>query len=93
VLGPKPAFLSYHMMRMYNARFKAIAEARRAAGTAGARNNGHRIKAYFNLGLGPLQMVLRGLRIWMRAEAEVARLRFRRTKRRSAATAPLTPPA
>ncbi|MDQ3281166.1 MAG: NAD(P)/FAD-dependent oxidoreductase [Acidobacteriota bacterium] len=93
VLGPKPAFISYHFMRMYNARFKAIAEKRRAAGVAGVRNNGRRIKAYFNLGLGPLRMVLRGIRIWMRAEAEVARLRFRRSKRSEAATAPLTPPA
>ena len=44
VLGPKPAFFSYHLIKIYNRRFKAIALARRAAGEAGARNNGRRIK-------------------------------------------------
>src|SRR4029078_4354903 len=32
VLGPKPAFISYHLMQLYNKRFKAIALARRAMG-------------------------------------------------------------
>jgi flavin-dependent dehydrogenase len=74
VLGPKPAFLSYHLMQAYNRRFKAIAESRRAAGRSGMYNDGRRIKAYFNLGLAPLHMVLRGVKLWMRAE--VGALRF-----------------
>lgn len=80
VLGPKPAFISYHMMRIYNRRFKAIAEARRAAGAAGRLNDGRRIKAYFNLGLAPMHMVLRGLKIWAKAEANAVLLRLRRRK-------------
>ncbi|MGZ8789596.1 MAG: NAD(P)/FAD-dependent oxidoreductase [Thermoanaerobaculia bacterium] len=68
VLGPKPAFLSYHMMKTYNRRFKAIAEKRRAAGRAGVYNDRRRIVAYFNLGFAPLRMVLRGVKLWLRAE-------------------------
>lgn len=83
VLGPKPAFISYHLMHTYNRRFKAIAEARRAAGVAGLYNNGRRIKAYFNLGLAPMHMALRGWKLWMRAEAGVATLKLRRKRRPS----------
>jgi flavin-dependent dehydrogenase len=83
VLGPKPAFISYHLMRIYNRRFKAIAEARRAAGIAGLYNDSRRIKAYFNLGYAPLRMVFRGLKFWLRAEVGLLRLRFRRTPRRA----------
>lgn len=68
VLGPKPAFISYRMMLMYNRRFKAIAEKRRAAGRGGLMNDSRRIKAYFNLGLAPLQMAARGVKIWLKAE-------------------------
>jgi flavin-dependent dehydrogenase len=68
VLGPKPALVSYNLMLMYNRRFKAIAEKRRAAGRAGALNDGRRIKAYFNLGLAPLRMAARGVKIWLKAE-------------------------
>lgn len=68
VLGPKPAFLSYHMMQMYNRRFKAIAEKRRAAGRAGLFNDARRITAYFNLGVAPVRMVFRGVKLWLRAE-------------------------
>jgi flavin-dependent dehydrogenase len=68
VLGPKPAFLSYHLMQWYNRRFKAIAEARRAAGVGGMFNDGRRVKAYFNLGLAPMHMALRGVKLWLRAE-------------------------
>ncbi|HEX8252854.1 MAG TPA: NAD(P)/FAD-dependent oxidoreductase [Thermoanaerobaculia bacterium] len=81
VLGPKPAFISYHLMRLYNRRFKAIAEARRAAGVAGLYNDGRRIKAYFNLGVAPMRMVFRGLKFWLRAELGVLRLKMRRTKK------------
>jgi hypothetical protein len=80
VLGPKPAFVSYHLMKFYNARFKAIADARRAAGEAGTRNDGRRIKAYFNLNLAPMHMVLRGLKMWAFAEADAVRLLFKRKK-------------
>jgi flavin-dependent dehydrogenase len=99
VLGPKQAFVSYHMMRIYNRRFKAIAEARRAAGVAGALNDGRRIKAYFNLELAPLRMALRGVKIWVKAELGLLRLRLRRTKRVKespeppASPSPVHPPA
>lgn len=82
VLGPKPAFISYHLMRTYNRRFKAIAEARRAAGVAGMYNDGRRVKAYFNLGLAPLQMAMRGVRLWLRAEAGLAWIQWKRLWRR-----------
>ena len=85
VLGPKPAFFSYHTMRVMNRRFKAIAEARRAAGAAGALNDGRRIKAYFNLSVAPVRMILRGFRIWAQAELGVLRLRLRRTRKNEAA--------
>ncbi|MEO8379241.1 MAG: NAD(P)/FAD-dependent oxidoreductase [Acidobacteriota bacterium] len=68
VLGPKPAFLSYRMMLMYNRRFKAIAEKRRASGHGGDLNDGRRVKAYFNLGLAPLHMAARGVKLWLKAE-------------------------
>jgi flavin-dependent dehydrogenase len=78
VLGPKPAFISYHLMRLYNRRFKAIAEARRAAGVAGMYNDGRRIRAYFNLGLAPMHMALRGVKLWLRAEAGNAWIQWKR---------------
>jgi flavin-dependent dehydrogenase len=93
VLGPKPAFLSYHMMQTYNRRFKAIAIARRAAGCAGYLNDGRRIKAYFNLGLAPLQMAGRGVKLWLRAEVGTAWRRMFGRKQAAAATAPPEQPA
>jgi flavin-dependent dehydrogenase len=81
VLGPKPAFLSYHLMRIYNMRFKAIAQARRAAGVGGLYNDGRRIKAYFNLNLAPMHMALRGLKLWMRAEAGLLWIRCQKLLR------------
>jgi flavin-dependent dehydrogenase len=94
VLGPKPAFLSYHLMQIYNRRFKAIAETRRAAGVAGARNDGRRIKAYFNLGAAPTRMAMRGIRLWMLAEAECALLQVKKVFRRKRVDAsPTTAPA
>jgi flavin-dependent dehydrogenase len=88
VLGPKPAFISYHMMRMYNLRFKAIAEGRRVAGVNGLFNDGRRIKAYFNLGWAPVQMVMRGLKIWLKAEVGLLT-----TRKKRSATAQPAPPA
>jgi len=77
VLGPKPAFISYHLMQFYNRRFKAVAEKRRAAGCPGALNDGRRIKVFFNLGWAPLRMVFRGLKLWMKAELGALWLRRR----------------
>lgn len=70
VLGPKPAFFSYHLMRLYNRRFGAIARLRREAGMEGRFNSNRRINAYFNLELAPFRMVLRGLRLWLLAEID-----------------------
>lgn len=78
VLGPKPAFISYHMMRIYNRRFKKIALARRAAGEDGRRNDGRRVKALFDLQTAPIRMAARGLKIWMLAELDYARLALKR---------------
>jgi hypothetical protein len=82
VLGPKPAFLSYHLMRLYNRRLKTIALARRAAGEAGRRNHGRRVSAYFNLGLWPLRMGARGLKLWLWAELDYLRLAAKLAVRR-----------
>ena len=86
VLGPKPAFFSYHFIKLYHQRFKAIALARRAAGEEGVRNNGRRIRVYFNLNLAPAHMVLRGVKLWAFAEADNVRLQLRRIFGRRAAT-------
>ena len=78
VLGPKPAFFSYHLMRIYNRRFKAIALARRAAGEAGLRNHGRRVKALYDLRLAPFRMVAKGLWLWVLAEGDNVRLTMKR---------------
>jgi flavin-dependent dehydrogenase len=78
VLGPKPAFLSYHMMRIYNRRFKAIALARRAAGEAGRRNDGRRIRVLFDLKTAPFHMAARGVKLWLFAELDNVRLAVKR---------------
>lgn len=83
VLGPKPAFFSYHLMKFYNSRFKSIAMARRAAGRAGLRNDGRHVGARFNLGFAPLRMGLRGVKLWMIAEADCLWLRITRAGRSS----------
>jgi flavin-dependent dehydrogenase len=78
VLGPKPALISFNLMAFYNRRLKIIAGMRRAAGEGGTRNDGRRIKAYYNLNFAPFQMAARGLRLWLVAEADALRLLFRR---------------
>ena len=96
VLGPKPAFISSHMMQTYNRRFKAIAEKRRAAGRAGLYNDARRIVAYFNLGFAPLQMVLRGVKLWLRAEwgsLWMRRARVTAPREPLASPSPAHPPA
>jgi len=88
VLGPKPAFLSYHLMQLYNRRFKAIAENRRVAGEAGKRNDGRRVKAYYNLGFAPMRMALRGVKLWLRAELDNVRLVLLHRRQRRALDLP-----
>jgi flavin-dependent dehydrogenase len=78
VLGPKPAYFSYHLMRLSNRRFKALALARKAAGEAGRRNDGRRVKAFFNLELAPVRMIGRGLKLWALAELDGIRLALKR---------------
>jgi flavin-dependent dehydrogenase len=78
VLGPKPAFVSYHMMRIATRRFKAIALARRAAGEAGRRNDGRRISAFYNLQWAPFHMAARGIKLWLLAELDMVRLSLKR---------------
>lgn len=80
VLGPKPAYFSYHLMRISNRRFQALARARRAAGEDGRRNDGRRIKAFFDLDLAPLRMAARGLKLWALAELDGLRLMFKRRR-------------
>ncbi len=95
VLGPKPAFISYHLMNLYNRRFKSIALARRAVGEAALRNNGRRISAYYNLSLSPFHMAARGLKLWMWAEVDNVRLQIKRVlqQRKSAKSESLLPRA
>jgi flavin-dependent dehydrogenase len=92
VLGPKPAFISYNIMKAYNRRFKTIAEGRRASGEAGKYNDGRRIKAYFNLDFAPMRMVLRGFKLWLRAEVGHL-LRSRKKAATRAAAVQTAPPA
>ncbi|MBK5259508.1 MAG: NAD(P)/FAD-dependent oxidoreductase [Thermoanaerobaculia bacterium] len=85
VLGPKPAFVSYHLMSFYNRRFKEIAINRRAAGESGMRNDARRYKAYFNLNVAPFHMVARGLKLWALAELDNVRLAVKRVFRKKRA--------
>ncbi|MCB9378346.1 MAG: tryptophan 7-halogenase [Holophagales bacterium] len=78
VLGPKPAFFNYHLMRLYNRRLKKLAELRRAVGEVGKRNHGRRIKAYYSLDFAPWRMAFRGLRLWLWAELDGLRLLLKR---------------
>jgi hypothetical protein len=76
VLGPKPAGFNYWLMRFYNRRFKAIAEARRAAGRAGLRNNGRRVRMFFALDYHAFHMALRGAKLWLFAELDLLAIRL-----------------
>jgi hypothetical protein len=78
VLGPKPAFFSYYLMKLSNRRFKAIALARRAAGEGGRRNDGRRITAFYNLKVAPFHMAARGVKLWVLAELDMVRLSFKK---------------
>jgi hypothetical protein len=94
VLGPKPAFFSYHLMRIYNRRFKELALLRRAAGEGGKGNDGRRINVYFDLDLGAFRMGARGFKLWALAELGGLRLAVKRLLRgrREEATAGASPP-
>jgi flavin-dependent dehydrogenase len=93
ILGEKPAGFAYRTMSLYNRRFKKIYLARRDAGEDRTRNNDRRIRAFFNLNLAPVHMLLRGFRIWMAAEVDLVRLRlaspFRPSKRQEEAPMPM----
>jgi flavin-dependent dehydrogenase len=93
VLGPREAFFSYHLMRLYHRRFQKLALARKAAGEAGKRNNGRRIKMLFDLKSAPLHMAGRGFKIWAKAEVDGLRLGVKRLFSRGEVTAaPAMPP-
>jgi len=77
VLGPKPAFFSYHLMSWYNRRFIAIAAARRHAGRPGLKNDSRHVGARYNLGFAPMRMAARGIKMWMIAEVECAWMRVK----------------
>ena len=77
VLGPKQAYPSYALLKFAKRRFNRIADLRRRAGEAGARNDRYRIKAYFDLGLSPFRMFGRGLKLWAKAELDAVRLRLK----------------
>lgn len=97
VLGPKPAGLTYAYMRFYNRRFKQIALARRQFGKEGLRNNGRRIKGFYNFNLAPFHMLMRGTKLWLKAEADLLRMRlfapFRRRARVEVPAAEAAPTA
>jgi flavin-dependent dehydrogenase len=76
VLGPKQALPSYLLLKFAKRRFGVIADLRRRAGKAGSRNDGRRVKAYFDLSLAPFRMFARGVKLWMLAELDAVRLRF-----------------
>jgi flavin-dependent dehydrogenase len=77
VLGPKPAYFSYHLMRITNRRLKALALARRRAGEEGLRNDGRRVKVLFDLKLAPFHMAARGVKLWLLAELDGVRLTWK----------------
>ena len=76
VLGPKPAGFNYWLMRLYNRRLKRIALARRAMGEEGRRNDGRRVKVFYDLGFAPVRMAF-AAPAWLRAEIDLWRLHKR----------------
>ena len=62
---------------------------------AGRRNAGRRIGLFYDLGFAPWRMGLRGLRLWLWAEVDGARLRLRQLfglRRREGSPAPVRMP-
>lgn len=82
VLGPRVGLPSYLFMRLMGRRLVALAALRRSTGEEGRRNNGRRVKAYYNLQLAPLRMLVRGVRLWLWAELDGVRLVAKRALRR-----------
>jgi flavin-dependent dehydrogenase len=78
VLGPRAGWPSYLFMRWYSRRFLALAKLRREMGEEGLRNDGRRVRAYFNLNLAPLHMYARGVKLWVKAEINGVRLRLKK---------------
>jgi len=78
VLGPREAFFSYYYLRWVNHRLQRLAELRRATGEQGRRNAGRRVRLFFDLGLAPWRMGLRGTRLWLTAELDGLRLLARK---------------
>lgn len=78
VLGPKPAYVSYHMMRVANRRFQKLAMLRRQMGEGGRRNRGRRYNLYFDLRFAPFRMVAKAMWIWLKAEVDGLRLLVKR---------------
>jgi len=91
VLGPREAFFAYYFLRFVHRRLRSLAELRRATGEEGRRNAGRRVKLFYDLGLAPWRMGLRGTRLWLLAELDGIRLRAKKllglTTRRAPATA------
>ncbi|HZF08340.1 MAG TPA: tryptophan 7-halogenase [Thermoanaerobaculia bacterium] len=92
VMGPKPAFFSYHMLRIANRRFKALALARRRAGEEGRRNDGRRVRLLFDLKLAPFHMAARGMKLWLYAELDGVRLALKNALGRRKEPMPAMPP-
>jgi len=92
VLGPQEAYFNYRLMKLYNRRFKQIAELRRELGEAGRRNHGRRIKVYFALDSAPFRMGLRATKLWLLAELDAVRLRIKRLFRHRAVADPAAAP-
>lgn len=92
VLGPRAGLGSYLFMRVYGQRLIALAKLRREMGEEGLRNHGRRIKAFYNLNLAPLHMYGRGIKLWMWAELDGLRLKFKKLLRLGRKGVPALPP-
>lgn len=75
VLAHPGALPIYLVMRFAKWRFLRIAALRTAGGEAGLRNDHRRTRAFFNLALAPVHMLLRGAKLWAYAEVDAVRLR------------------
>jgi hypothetical protein len=92
VLGPPEAFFAYYFLRFVHRRLRRLAELRRATGEEGRRNAGRRVKLFYDLGLAPWRMALRGTRLWLTAELDGVRLRVKKLFRISGRRVPDSAP-
>lgn len=88
VLAQRQAHFSFLLMRFTHRRFVRIADRRHRLGVGGERNDRRRIKVLFNLGAAPAKMLLKGLTMWLRAEAGNAWLALVGAPRRPALGVP-----